>query len=110
MSPLLGFPLAAIESDMIAAVTVPIVFATIPIVAMLLRHQRRMAELIHGAPTGRQAELIEQLRQDIAGQRKEIADLRELMHQQTIALDSGVSARLQPPASPAEVSTRAIEQ
>ena len=39
-----GFP----NPDAIAAIVVPISFCAIPVIAILTRHQRQMAEIIHG--------------------------------------------------------------
>ena len=63
-------------------VLVPIVALSIPLVKILSRHQTQMAQIIHGqsqqnASANETSELKEEVRQ-----------LRELMHQQTIALDN----------------------
>ncbi|MEA2554296.1 MAG: hypothetical protein QOJ65_2472 [Fimbriimonadaceae bacterium] len=58
---------------------IPILALTIPIVAILSAHQRKMAEIIHRNNQNGPAE-IDSLRQ-------EIRELRTIIHQQTIAMD-----------------------
>jgi len=53
------------------------------IIRMLLTHQRRMAELMHGAHQQQNAATPESLKMQ-----QEILDLKQLVHQQTIALDN----------------------
>lgn len=74
-------------------VLIGLVALLIPIVAILTRHQQRMAELLRGSQPQLQNDQVEQLR-------REISDLRQVVHQQTIALDSASSGRLQPPTVP----------
>jgi hypothetical protein len=68
--------------DIIGLSAVLLLFGT-PLIAMLLRHQRKMAEMFHqqalaaGAPNAETQEL-----------RNEIRELKALVHQQTIALDN----------------------
>lgn len=50
----------------------------IPIVAILVKHQQKMAEILHRATPNAEVEAM----------RREIADLRALVHQQTIQIDS----------------------
>ena len=66
---------------------IPIVALTIPIVAILVKHQQRMAEIIHG--TARQ-----QGDAEIAQLRSEVYELKQLVHQQMISVDSLVSSRV----------------
>jgi len=63
-------------------VLIPVVALMIPIVAILTGHQRRMAELIHGGAQNQAAA------GEIAALRGEIAELRQLVHQQALAMDS----------------------
>lgn len=67
----------------VIAMFVPVIGMMIPIVAILVRHQQRMAEIIHSgqATSG-------PLQAQIDTMRREIAELRQLVHQQTIALDT----------------------
>lgn len=58
---------------------IPIIIFMIPIVAILTKHQQRMTELLHGSSGNRQ---------DVETLRKEIQELKALVHQQTIQLDS----------------------
>lgn len=62
------------------ALGIPILALMIPIVAILTSHQRRMAEFMHRPELAPNAEL-ESLR-------REVSDLKELVHQQTLALES----------------------
>ncbi len=72
---------------------IPFFIVMIPIVRMLTKHQQRMAEIIHGSN-----------QQDVGGEmaqlRKEVYDLKQLVHQQTIALDTLTNRTLQPPEQP----------
>ena len=62
------------------AVFIPIIALMIPIVAILVNHQRKMAEIIHGGTnSAAQAELYQL--------RGEVAELRERVNQQAIQLD-----------------------
>ena len=58
----------------------------IPIVAILASHQRKMAELYRQGAPGQQPDAQTQYR--IAQLEGEVSRLRELVHEQTIALDS----------------------
>ena len=55
---------------------------SIPVVAILVHHQRRMAELIHQNHVK-----ANQPNAEVAALRQEVAQLRQLMHEQAIALD-----------------------
>lgn len=66
---------------------VPITALLIPIVAILVKHQQRMAEIIHG--TARQ-----QGDAEIAQLRSEVYELKQLVHQQMISVDSLVSSQV----------------
>jgi hypothetical protein len=69
---------------------IPLVIFMIPIIAILTNHQRRMAELIHGnrnnASNG-----------DIEALRREVQELKQIVHQQTLAIDN--ISRYQLPSS-----------
>ncbi|HJP83707.1 MAG TPA: hypothetical protein VJ835_09405 [Fimbriimonadaceae bacterium] len=71
--------LANIEEVIFAFI--PIVVFMVPIIAILTHHQRKMAELIHRAPQALPSPEVEALR-------REVQDLKALIHQQTIALDN----------------------
>jgi hypothetical protein len=58
-----------------------IVLLLIPLVVILTSHQRKMAEMIHGKRTQLPNPEVETLR-------KEMAEVRELLHQQMIAIDN----------------------
>ena len=71
---------------------VPVTALMIPIVAILTAHQRRMAEIIHsnhGAQPG-----------EIEALRHEIHELKQIVHQQAIALDNYTTRQLSPPPIP----------
>jgi len=74
------------------ALLIPICALMIPIVAILTTHQRRMAELIHGsrqnAISSTELEML----------RREVQELKQIVHQQTIAMD-GINRR-ELPADP----------
>jgi uncharacterized membrane protein (DUF106 family) len=55
---------------------------SIPIVAILMAHQRRMAEIIH-----QQHAQAYQQSPEILALRQEVHELRQLIHEQTIAMD-----------------------
>ena len=78
----------------IIALMIPIVALMIPIVAILTKHQKEMAELMR---QDRQA--LGDPRVDAL--QRQIADLKDLVHQQTIALD-----RMATPLPRAEVQER----
>jgi len=65
------------------------IVASVPITAILTYHQRKMAEIIHrsGEP---------QLAGEIANLRGDIAQLKQLVHQQMIALDSSTNSSRPP--------------
>ena len=76
------------------ALMIPICALMIPIVAVLTSHQRKMAEIIHSRPI-RNVETDN----EIAALRGEVFELKQLVHQQTIALDNMVNPRMTPPTS-----------
>lgn len=67
----------------IIALLIPITALMIPIVAILVSHQQKMAQLIHGNPNNNQQNALE-----TSQLRDEVRQLKELMNQQTIALDN----------------------
>lgn len=61
---------------------IPIILFMIPIIAILTSHQRKMAELIHGnRANGNTNGEIEALR-------REVQELKQIVHQQTLAIDN----------------------
>ncbi len=89
---------AASFGEVLPAVIVPVIIFMIPIVAILTKHQQKMAELIHGKGGSGGNQEVDALR-------REIAELKHLVHQQTLMLDEvvGNSRQLQsstPPAMP----------
>lgn len=58
-----------------------VILLLIPLVAILTTHQRKMAELLHG----KRGQLPNP---DVDFLRKEVAEVRELLHQQMIAIDN----------------------
>lgn len=69
----------------ILALMIPIMALMIPIVAILVHHQQKMAAIIHqgGGP---------EARAQIEALKAELAQLRTLVHQQAIQMDSVASA------------------
>ena len=77
------------------AIFIPLLALMIPIVVILTRHQQRMAEIVHRT-AGDHSELT--------ALRHEIAELKSLVHQQAITLDTlaGMQRTLSaPPSAPA---------
>ena len=93
------FPLANLEN--ILGIMIPIIALTIPIVAILVSHQQKMAQMIHGSPEGNN-----QLGQQLHDLQQELRSLRELTTQNTLALDD-VRKRLETaPSSEDSISDR----
>lgn len=63
------------------ALFIPILAVVAGIVAILARHQQKMAMIIHGSTNRQSTDEIAQLRQ-------EVYELKQMVHQQMIALDS----------------------
>jgi hypothetical protein len=82
------------------AIMIPILALMIPVVAILTKHQQRMAELIHGGEQNRQSS------QEMLALRHEIAELRNLVHQQSIAVDNLVSRSVVLPSETVEQRLR----
>lgn len=61
---------------------IPLVVFMIPIIAILTSHQRRMAELIHGNRHNQNSSA------EIDMLRRELQEVKQLVHQQTLAIDS----------------------
>lgn len=74
----------------VLAIMIPIVALMIPIVAILTKHQQRMAEMMHIGANQQQSQ------GEIMALRKEVHELRQLVHQQTISIDNLVSRPVQP--------------
>ncbi len=79
-------PLAFLGEGQLALL-IPIFALLIPIVALLTKHQMKMAALIHGKSIDHNDNLIASQTND-SQLSEEVRQLRELMHQQTIALDN----------------------
>lgn len=85
----------------VIALFIPILIFSIPIIAILTAHQRKMAELFaQQNQIGNSPELAEV--------RRDLAELKSLVHQQSIAIDNlltqrssaAVTERLSPPTQP----------
>lgn len=77
--------------DEVLPYLIPIIIFLIPIIAILTNHQRKMAELIHGSKGNpNSAGEIEALR-------REVQELKQVVHQQTLAIDN--ISRYQLPSS-----------
>ena len=69
------------ENELIIALVSTVALFSVPVVAILVSHQRKMAEIIHG----RRDQQLASNNEVIAS---EMQQLRQAIHQQTIALDS----------------------
>ncbi|MBS1702494.1 MAG: hypothetical protein JST12_12585 [Armatimonadetes bacterium] len=65
-----------------AGILVPIAALSIPVIKILTRHQAQMTQLIHSQGN------LPQVQNDTSELREEVRQLRELMHQQAIAIDN----------------------
>lgn len=74
-------PLAAFNVEGAMALMIPIIIMMIPIVAILTKHQRDMATLYHNR-NSQQAGSAE-----VEALRRQVEELRQLVAQQTLALD-----------------------
>lgn len=74
----MAHPSITFAADWEFALIIPVMALLIPIVAILTYHQRKMAEIIHR--NGGENQLI-------ANMQREIHELRQQVHQQTVALD-----------------------
>ena len=81
------FPFAAFPGPDQLGVLIPIIALIIPVVAILTKHQMKMAALIHGRTIDEHNNIIP-MNSDTPQLSEEVRQLRELMHQQTIALDN----------------------
>lgn len=77
----LAFNLPAIMSA-----ALPLAVFAIPIVAILTAHQRKMAELVHSRQDQHQGQ-VEPLIQEVKVLRHELAEMRQQLNRQEIALD-----------------------
>jgi len=84
-------PIAAFGPEM-AGLIVPVVIFMIPIIAILTSHQRKMAELMR--PSGQPVDA--RVVYEIEALRREVTELKTLLHQQAIAIDN-IAPRLAPP-------------
>jgi len=75
-----NLPLAFLQPDQLA-IFIPILGVVAVIIMILTKHQQRMAEIIHGTAQAQSAEEIVELRH-------EVAQLKQMVHEQMIALDS----------------------
>jgi hypothetical protein len=81
-------------------VLIPIIALCIPIVAILVKHQREMAEIMHRGANDANSEILRELQ----AMRAEMAQLRERVNQQAIVVDDLSGLRQNPsPMAPPEV-------
>lgn len=81
---------------------IPLTALLIPIVAILVHHQQKMAQIIHGS---NQRHTLPN--PEIDQLRREVRELKELVHQQTLAIDS--AQHRQPLTPPDPVAQRLTE-
>jgi hypothetical protein len=79
-------PFASIEG--LIGTMIPIVALLIPIVVILTKHQIKMTALIHGRSVDSNDNIVRSNSNDQSQLTEEVRQLRELMHQQAIALDN----------------------
>jgi hypothetical protein len=84
-------PLADLFSPASLGVMIPIMIFMIPIIAILTGHQRKMAEIMHG----NNASVDPRIGYEIEALRRELAEVKTLLHQQAIAIDN-IAPRLAP--------------
>ena len=70
------------------AIFIPIIALMIPVVALLTKHQQRMTELVHGNVVNGMEGNSERLLQEIQSLRLEVTELKQILYQQAISLDS----------------------
>lgn len=75
------------------ALMLPILALMIPIIAILTQHQRKMAELFHQNPQN-------QSNPEISALRLEVQELKQLIHQQAIAMDNLATMQARPTQPP----------
>lgn len=90
-------PLAELFDAGTLALLIPIIALTVPIVAILTKHQQRMAELIHGGQNQSNSYEVAQLRE-------EVRRLSENVSHLTLLVDSRSEAL--PPASTEDIKNR----
>lgn len=80
-------------------VLIPLTALMIPIVVALTKHQQKMAEILHRNSGDHEA--IDRLS-------REVAELKSLVHQQTINIDSlaGSRSAITPPTPPRSIEER----
>lgn len=90
----------AIPGEIIPVIAIVATFS-VPIVAILVHHQRKMAELIH-----RQHPQPMMMTPEVEALRREVSELKQMVQQQTIAIDDvRALAQRNAPGGP-EVSNR----
>lgn len=85
--------------ELIAAMTFFGVFALAPILYLLLRHQRVMAELIHKNATGATAEKVEALEREVRSLRAALL-ARGIESESSLASESVIEERTQDVSAP----------
>jgi len=91
---------ADVPGELIPIVAILMTFS-IPLVAILVNHQRKMAELIHQNHIASM-----QPNAETEAMRRELSEMKQLIHQQTIAMDDLRSQLGTRQATPPDVSSR----
>lgn len=90
------------DPKVIASILMPLGMFGIPIVAILAAHQRKMAALIH-----QQGGLSQQHVVELYELRREVENLKEIVHTQALALDDQATLKRflteSPPAMPTQM-------
>jgi hypothetical protein len=90
----------AFPGEMIPIIAIVSTFS-VPVIAILVHHQRKMAELIH-----RQHPASVAPSPEVEMLRREVAELKQLVQQQTIAMDDVRALALRSAGSSQEVPSR----
>ncbi len=90
------FALFGLEGDELAAVVTTLVVMMIPIVAILTRHQQKMAQIIHGDRSKTES------LPESSNIQSELAELKSLVKSQALAIENLAAGQRQLQASLAE--------
>ena len=96
------FPVAGLIEDALVPLVALVVIFGIPIVAILTKHQQKMALIFRN---DQQAQVPQQ--PEIEALRQEVSELKGLVNRLAISMDDmAASQRQSPPAAPADIRER----